>query len=427
MSASYLEEMILPEAALGGELIVATYLLSDVTGEVLKRVSAMASEQSTGTWVDVPGLDLETVARHAARVVSLWEVPDHETEGAGGDRAAQYVLQLAFPVRNFRPQIPMLLTTVFGNISLIGDVRLLDITFPRSFTEAMPGPRFGIEGVRRLLGVPERPLLNTMIKPSIGISPDQGAELLYQAAVGGADIIKDDEILADADISPTLRRLERYLRKLELAERETGEKKLYAINLTGDADTALRNAEKVVAEGAPAIMVNYLTAGFGLVTALARNPALEVPILAHLDFGGALCAGSRNGVSSALIYGKLARLAGVDMLTIPTPYGKFNLNRRSYSRIVTGLRRELHAVKPVFPIIGGAIKPGTLPVLHAFLGKDFIVGAGGAVYGHPMGAAAGALAFRQGISVLLAGGTLEGNREHAELAAAIDKWGLDRG
>jgi len=425
MNHSILQGMILPEQALGGEFLVATYLLSDLTGDILKTAAAMAAEQTTGTWVSVPGIDQQSVAEHAGRVMSIWEVPDHETSRGGTAQPAQYVVQLAFPVRNFQPQIPMLLTTVFGNISLIGDVKLLDIIFPKRFTDSLPGPRFGIPGVREALGVPDRPLLNTMIKPSIGLSPDQGAELLYQAAIGGADIIKDDEVLADPEVSPTLRRVDRYMRRLRQAERETGEKKLYAVNLTGEAETCLRNAEKVVAEGANAVMINYLTAGFGVVSSLARNPAVGVPILAHLDFGGALCAGPKNGVSSTLLYGKLARLAGVDLLTIPSPYGKFDLSYRSYSRIVVGLRDTLHGARPVFPIIGGAIKPGTLAVLLSFLGRDFIIGAGGAVYGHPFGAAGGAKAFRQGISQLLAGKSLE-EADQAELAAAIDRWGIDR-
>ncbi len=252
--------MVLSETAAQGELVLATYLLSDVEDDILRIACAMAAEQTTGTWLPVPGIEQETVEEHAGRVVSVWEVPDHETTRVNADRPAHYLVQLAFPARNFRPQIPMLLTTVFGNISFIRDIRLLDIAFPGSFTQSMPGPRFGVSGIRKILEVPDRPLLNTMIKPSIGIPPEQGAQLLYQAAVGGADIIKDDEVLTDADVSPTLRRLEHYSGALHQAERETGEKKLYAINVTGDADVCLRNAEKFVAEGASAIMVNYLTA-----------------------------------------------------------------------------------------------------------------------------------------------------------------------
>jgi 2,3-diketo-5-methylthiopentyl-1-phosphate enolase len=236
----------------------------------------------------------------------------------------------------------MMLTTIFGNISMIGDIKLLDVQFPKNFVKQFPGPRFGIRGIRKLLGVPARPLLNNMVKPSTGITPEQGAELLYQAASGGTDIIKDDEVLGNTELSPVLQRVERYMPKLRKAEKETGEKKLYAVNVTDEPEKCIKLAEAAVDIGANALLVNYLPAGLGLITSLCRNPKIKVPILAHLDFGGALYASPWHGISSALLYGKLARLAGVDLLCIPTPYGKFSLNYTKYIQIVHGLRSPFH-------------------------------------------------------------------------------------
>jgi 2,3-diketo-5-methylthiopentyl-1-phosphate enolase len=174
-------------------------------------------------------------------------------------------------------------------------------------------------------------------------------------------------------------------------------------------------------------MVNFLPAGFGLVSSLARNPRIRVPILAHLDFGGALYASPWHGVTSALLYGKLARLAGVDLLTIPSPYGKFSLQYHKYIRIVLGLRSDLYTVKGTFPIVGGAIKPGDLPKLLRDLGPEFVVGAGGAIYAHPQGASAGARAFRQGLDLVMKHGDFGGEeKKYPELDTAIQLWGMDR-
>jgi len=317
----------------------------------------------------------------------------------------------------------MLLTTVFGNISMIGDIKLLDIQFPRKLIEKLPGPRFGISGIRKLLGVPERPLLNNMIKPSTGITPEQGADILYQAALGGADIVKDDEVMGDTEFSPMLKRVELYMNKLRKAESETGEKKLYAVNVTDDPEQCMRKAEAAVDNGANAIMLNFLPAGIGLISSLVRNPKINVPILAHLDFGGAFYGSPWHGISSSLLYGKLARLAGVDLLCIPSPYGKFSLSCSKYLRIIQGLRSPFHDKERVWPIVGGGIKQGHISKLFVELGKDFIIGAGGAIYAHPMGAAAGANAFRQGIDLMMKYGKLEGVEEYQELKAAIELWG----
>ena len=418
------DQFVLPENPALENHLVATYLLRSDAEDILKRAATMATEQTTGTWVSVPGETREMLLRHRGKVLSVWEIPDIENVNSRRDGLREQVVQIAYPCENFGAQIPMLLTTVFGNISMIGDIKLLDLCFPREFAEQLPGPRFGISGVRELLGVPERPLLNNMIKPSTGITPEQGADLLYRVAIGGADIIKDDEVLGDTGFSPVSKRVELCMEKLHLAEIETGEKKLYAVNVTDEPERCIRKAEAAVENGANAIMVNFLPAGFGLVSSLARDPRIDVPILGHLDFGGALYASPWHGISSHLLYGKLARLAGIDLLTIPTPYGKFALTYEKYMRIVIALRSPLHEKKRTFPIAGGAVKQGHLPRLFEDLGMEFIVGAGGAIYAHPMGATAGAKAFRQGIDLMMKQCRFDGaENDYPELKAAIELWG----
>jgi len=409
-----------------GDYIVGTYLLRKGvkdSKEIVKIAIMMATEQTTGTWVSVPGETGDIIEKHRGKIVNIWEIPDREQVHNTPEESCTFVLQIAFPWENFGPQFPMLLTTAFGNISMIGDIKLLDIQFPQKLIEKLPGPFFGISGIRKLLGVPERPLLNNMIKPSTGITPEQGADILYQAALGGADIVKDDEVMGDTEFSPMLKRVELYMNKLRKAESETGEKKLYAVNVTDDPEQCMRKAEAAVDNGANAIMVNFLPTGIGLISSLVRNPRIHVPILAHLDFGGAFYASPWHGISSSLLYGKLARLAGVDLLCIPSPYGKFSLSHSKYLRIVQGLRSLFHNKKRVWPIVGGGIKQGHISKLFVDLGKDFIIGAGGAIYAHPMGAAAGAKAFRQGIDLMMRYGKLEGIEEYQELKSAIERWG----
>jgi len=417
---------------IGDDHVLASYLIYSNAKDALKLACSLASEQSTGTWVPVPEEDPALLAEFSGKVVSVWEAPDADIRRQRSEyverqehRERCLVVQIAYPWKNIGPQLPMLLTTAFGNISMFGKIRLLDLRLPRPLAEALPGPRFGISGIRELLRVRGRPLLNTMIKPSIGLNPERGAELLYQAAVGGADILKDDEILADPEISRVPKRLAAYLNRLEAAERESGERKLYAINVTDEPQRCLQKARAAVESGARALMINYLPAGLGLASSLARDPKIGVPILGHLDFGGALYGSGYHGISAALLYGKLPRLAGIDLLTIPTPYGKFDLCPESYLRIIMGLRRPLYAVRPAMPIIGGGIKQGDLPRLFQDLGPEFTIGAGGAIYAHPMGPAAGARAFRQGIELLLQEGSFKSASRFPELQAALEKWGAN--
>ena len=421
----HLEQYVLPEGISPDDYVVATYLFRSREKDILQRVATMAAEQTTGTWIQVPGETIQLKERHQGKVLGIWEVPDYETDSQIPGEERTHVFQLAYPVENIGSQIPMLLTTVFGNISMMGEIKLIDLFLPRKFVDGLPGPQFGVKGIRKLLGVAERPLLNTMIKPSTGITPEKGAELFYQAGLGGTDIIKDDEVLADTFFSPFLKRVALYLTMAKRTHEETGQKILYAVNVTDEPERCLNKAIAAVEAGANALMVNYLPAGIGILSSLARNPKIRVPILAHLDFGGALYASPFHGISSHLIYGKLARLAGVDMLTIPTPYGKFGILRDKYLRISVALQKPAYDKERTWPIAGGAVKQGHLPQLFKDLGKDFIVGAGGAIYAHPMGPRSGARAFRQGIDLMMErGGFDESVKDYPELKVALDQWGI---
>lgn len=407
------------------DYVIATYLMRSRLRGILEKVASMAVEQTTGTWVKVPGETKELTRKHQGKVLGVWEIPDFETEPQEFGIERSHIFQIAYPFQNIGPQIPLLLTTVFGNISMMGDIKLLDLTLPGKFVSGLPGPQFGVKGIRELLGVPKRPLLNNMIKPSTGITPEQGADLFYQAALGGTDIIKDDEVLGDTDFSPVLKRVELYMKKAEKVRQETGHKVLYAVNVTDEPERCLNRAIAAVENGASAIMVNYLPIGIAILSSLARNSRIKVPILAHLDFGGALYASPFHGISSHLIYGKLARLAGADFLTIPTPYGKFAISYEKYMKIAIALRSPLFDKEKTWPIAGGGVKQGHLLRLSNDLGNDFIVGAGGAIHAHPMGPTAGARAFRQGIDLIMAGrGFGESLNDYTELKAALDKWGI---
>ncbi len=424
---SILEMLAIPEqVAEQGGYVVATYFLETGTGgDITRKISAIAVEQTTGTWVPVPEETPEVRERHVAKVVSIYEIPAHEFEVPPEEKVRRFVFQLAYPAVNFGPQIPMLLSTVIGNISMSGKLKLLDLTFPKEFLAGFKGPKFGVEGVRALLGVEERPLLNNMIKPCTGYTPEVGAKLFEQADRAGVDIVKDDELIADPVFCPMTERVKLYMEKARQIYEETGHKVLYTVNITDRADKVKENAKRALDAGANALMINYLTVGISALQALAEDPEINVPILAHLDFAGTMYESPFSGMSSHLILGKFARLAGADIVVFPSPYGKFPFLRERYLQIGHHLLNKWCHFKPVFPMPGGGVIPGAVPQIVRDLGKDCILGAGGAIHGHPMGPVAGARAMRQAIDATVAGIPLEeAAKQHPELRAALDAWGM---
>ena len=198
----------------------------------------------------------------------------------------------------------------------------MDIKFPPKFLARFKGPKFGVEGIRQLLGVYDRPLLNNMIKPCTGYTPEVGCRLFSRAVEGGVDIIKDDELIADPPFNPRDQRIKLYMEVIRQHYEETGHKVLYTPNITDSALNVLDNARRAIDAGANAIMINYLTVGISAMQGLAEHPDINVPIMAHLDLLEP-CMNPSIRMSSHLILGKLAHGFGADMVVYPSPYGKF--------------------------------------------------------------------------------------------------------
>lgn len=414
----------LPDGVDYDEYVIATYLVSyPKSVPVPKLAPALAIEQSTGTWVPVPGETPEVRRRYVAKVIGVYEIPDYEWMVPSDVETRQYILQIAFPEVNFGEQIPMLLTTVVGNISMAGRLKVLDIRLPQKYVAGFKGPKFGIRGVRDLLKVYGRPLLNNMIKPCTGYTPEVGVKLFEAAAMGGCDIIKDDELLANASFNEVQARVKLYMEAERRVYEKTGEHTLYTVNVTDEVPKVFENARRAVELGCNAIMVNYLVTGFPVLRALAEDPAVKVPILAHMDLAGALYASEWHGVSSHLVLGKLPRLAGADIVVFPAPYGKAPVLMEKFQNVARHLTFPFYHIRPTFPMPSGGITPKMVPAVVKDLGPDIVIGSGGGIHAHPHGPVAGAKAFRQAIQATMEGIPLEkAAEEHPELKIALQTW-----
>lgn len=404
--------------------MIATYLVKFPANiPVAKLAPAIAVEQSTGTWIPVPGETEEVRRKHVAKVVALYEVPDYEYVVPSDVKTRSYILQIAYPIVNFGSQIAMMMSTVVGNISLAGQIKLIDLYLPKKYVEGFKGPKFGIAGVRKLLGVPKRPILNNMIKPCTGYTPEVGVELFREAALGGVDIVKDDELIANASFNTVEQRVKLYMKAEKEVYEEKGERTLYTVNVTDDIPKVFENAKRAIELGCNAIMVNFVATGLPVLRALAEDPDINVPILAHMDVAGALHMSPEYGMSSHIMLGKLARLAGADIVVHPAPYGKATVLPEKFSRIALNLSFPMYHIKPTFPMPSGGITPANVPHVIKDLGPNIVIGSGGGIHAHPQGPTAGAKAFRQAIDAAMSGVSLEDSaKEHKELAASLTAW-----
>lgn len=405
-----------PEVAFSEDYIIGTFQLRIKTSNIEKLAMAIADEQATGTWIKVGADSLEKKRKHGAKVVSIYEVPDTGADIVE-DLPPMYIIQIAFPIGNMGNSFPMMLTTLFGNISAAGMVKMIDCAFPKKYIEQFQGPKFGVEGIREVLGVKDRPLLNAMIKPNLGWTPEEGAEIFYNAAKGGVDIIKDDELLpADESYCPLKERVTRFMEKEKIVFEETGEHTLYSVNITDHIDKIKDNAYRAIEYGANSIMLNAYTAGHGALQMLAEDPNINVPILAHVDFAGAYAGATYTGVSAPLLIGKFTRLAGGDFQINGHPWGKFPIAYKMFYRSFKFFTQPWWNIKPMMYACSGGTTQLVVKNCIDALGTDIILAAGGGVHGHPDGSEAGARSMRQAIDAAIKGiDLMEYAKTHKEL------------
>jgi len=409
------------------EYVIATYLIgAPRESDIIGRVSSLALEQTTGTWSRLPGETDEVRQRSAGRLVAVYSVPDYESYHAipVDTPIRWFIARVAFPWINFYDNLPLLLSSVIGNISAMDNLKLIDLDLPQSYLAQFKGPRFGLDGLRKMLDVYKRPLLNNMIKPCTGLTPDEGAALFYGAAAGGTDWIKDDELLGGSPaFSPLEERVRAYMAAARRADAEKDEKTLYSVNITDNHERILDNALRAIDAGANALMVNIFYAGFSAVKQLSDDPRITVPLMIHNCGSGAM-VGNPTGGFSSIVGAKLARLSGADMYLNYVPTMKFGGIEEKFRRIAHTCLAPMQNIKSTMVHVGGGVTPGLVPYLMNLLGNDIAIGAGGGIHSHPGGPAAGARALRASIDATMNHVPLaEAARAVPELQQALDTWG----
>jgi len=416
----------LPEGIDMENHVVATYWIqADKGWDMSIMGQVMAIEQTTGTWVPVPGETPEVRAGHVAKVIGVYEAPYYEYGLPADVTERQYILQIAFPAANVEDQLPMMLTATIGNISMVPNFKLLDLRLPKATLDQYQGPKFGTDGWWKALGLKKgRPLLNNMIKPCSGYPLEVGADLFRQAALGGCDVIKDDELIASMRYNDAVKRVKTYMKIEREVYEETGEHTLYTVNVTDRLPRMFDLARRCVDAGVNGMMVNYLAVGPEAMRALAEDPAINVPILAHMDLAGAYYMSPNQGIASPIILGKFPRLCGADAIVLPFSMGgKAMYMHDRFMNTVRNLTYPMGRLKPTMPMPSGGITPANVADIVAAVGRDIMIGSGGGIHAHPQGPRAGARALRQAIDAAVKGIKLElYAKEHEELGVALGVW-----
>lgn len=415
--------------------ILAKYLI-ETPHPVEFAAEMIAGEQSSGTFVSVPGETEELKARARARVTKLKPLDAVDAPSLPGSRppkghAGPLKYQRAevtveFPFDNIGPNLPTLLATVCGNLyelSELSGIKLLDLELPAAFAERYPGPQFGIEGTRKLTGVYGRPIIGTIVKPSVGLTPAQTAELVRTLGEAGIDFIKDDELQADSPHSPFNERVAAVMRVINELAIRTGRKVMYAFNITDDLDAMRRHHDTVAAAGGTCVMVSIHSIGLATLAEFRKHCVL--PIHGHRNGWGLYGRHPLLGVEYPA-WQKLWRLAGADHLHVNGLQNKFWEPDDSVVRSIQAcLTPMFRPDDTAMPVVSSGQWGGQAPESYRRTGTlDVMYLAGGGILAHPLGPAAGLRALQQAWEAAVKGIPLDEYAvTHPELNVALAKFG----
>ena len=245
-----------------------------------------------------------------------------------GDRN---LIKIAYTIDLFElDNISQILSAIAGNIfgmKALKNLRLLDVLFPKELIREFKGPKFGIDGIRNLLKVENRPLLGTIVKPKVGLDAKNHAKVCGDAWLGGLDIVKDDENLTSMKFNKFEDRMRETFKVRDKVENETGEKKIYMPNITAKLSVMEERAKLVKEYGGEYVMIDIITVGFSALQEIRDFlEDLELVIHAHRAMHAAITRNKKHGITM-LALAKIARLIGVDQLHTGTIIGKMEGER----------------------------------------------------------------------------------------------------
>jgi ribulose 1,5-bisphosphate carboxylase large subunit-like protein len=405
----------------------------ETTGSVEAMAEKIASDQSTGTFVPVPGETEELKARVAARVLAIRHLPDAErptwlevADGHGPIRRAE--ADIAFPLDAIGTDLSALMTIAIGGVFSIKGmtgIRIVDMKLPEAFASAHPGPQFGLAGTRRLTGVAERPIIGTIVKPALGLRPHETAALVGELIESGVDFIKDDEKLMSPAYSPLKERVEAIMPLILDHEQKTGKKVMYAFGIShADPDEMMRNHDLVMKSGGNCAVVNINSIGFGGMSFLRKRSGLVLH--AHRNGWDILTRDPGAGLDFK-VYQQFWRLLGVDQFQINGIRIKYWEPDESFVESFKAVSTPLFSKADCpLPVAGSGQWGGQAPDTYNRTGRtqDLLYLCGGGIVSHPGGPAAGVRAVQQAWQAAVADIPLdEYAKDHPELAASIAKFG----
>lgn len=412
------------------ERIVAHYLV-ETPFSVEGAAKILAGEQSTGTFISVPGESADLIQQFGARVENIEHLGSSDNpcipeSNPSGRTYKQARISVSWSIENFGYNIPLMMSTLQGNLYELKQftgLKLDDFELPESYAAYFKGPSFGALGTKKLCGVADtKPIIGTIIKPSVGLTPETTAQMVDDLIHAGIDFIKDDELMGSTTNSPFAKRVTTIMNIINTFADKTGKKPMYAFNITGDFETMQKNYETVLKAGGSCAMISINSVGWAGVKSIAAIG--ELSIHGHRNGWGMINRHPMLGINFPA-YAKYWRLAGVDQLHVNGIQNKFWESDASVVRSIHACSSPFLNHQRLLAVVSSGQWGGqAFETYKQTKTTNLLYMAGGGILAHPFGAAAGVRSIRAAWDAAVSGKTFEQTRaSNKEFAASVEKFG----
>lgn len=348
---------------------LVTYQITGDETEALARAKIICLEQTVEVGEEL--VDSDFIREHIVGKIIEFKQQDE----------THFAITICYNIDTTAFELTQLLNVIFGNTSIKSHIKVLDIRLPDPLLAQFTGPRFGTKGLREKLQVIHQPLLCTALKP-MGKSATALAELAYQCALGGIDIIKDDHGLTNQSFCPYQERVTACATAVAKANEKTGKNCIYVPNVTAPATEINARVQFAKQQGAGGLLIAPGLTGFDTMRAIAADETVDLPIISHPALLGSLVTSVDNGFAHGLLFGTLQRLAGADASIYPNYGGRFGFSREECHAIAKTCHRPMGNYPPIFPTPGGGMTLEKIPDMYTLYGEEVIFLIGGALYSH---------------------------------------------
>ncbi len=403
--------------------IIVRYLIQPRDKVSISEVVDDFIEEFKGNWTNLPFVLLNKAERYEN---TIYELTINELSNYA-------YMSVAYPTDNFDLEIggiTQILAIIAGdNIGskAIASIRVTDLHIPKKLADNFAGPTFGVKGIRELYGIARHPILQMILKPRLGLMPDDYADIAYRAAVSGIDAVRDDQMLISTSYCPFYERVDKISAALKKAEDKTGRHTFYYPNITVSPVQIEPIIDYLREKGINTITVNAVYSGLGILEYL-RKIAPDFVIQAHRS-GYVILSNNRNYSISYAVLAQLFHHAGADEIHIGSIFGRFDVKKQETLKCLEHICNPLDLnAKKSFPIVAGSVTPAIVKATIDEISSNVIFMAGSGIIGHPIGIESGVKALKEMINIAMDGTNintlLTGKLVSDDLLHALHFWGF---